>query len=257
MARHAPVIASPAPGGDGPARMRPSHRMIFEVLLARQRAGARDTTDAEIQEALERLHAPRRFDRAWIAGRISEMKAASPALVLEVPEKRQRRPHAGHRWGVVRPRTFRASGWRVGRCLSGYRIGWRRRGQRQLLIGRHGTRTQYQAGVFKNEDLAECSPWARLCFAGLWTLADREGRLEDRPKRIKGELFAFDTVDVDPLLGELEKYGFIMRYEAEGIRVIQILKFDLHQHPHHKEPSSDLPSPKSPGFAVMKASSMG
>ena len=103
-------------------------------------------------------------------------------------------------------------------------------------------------GFFKNEDLAECSPWARLCFAGLWTLADREGRLEDRPKRIKGELFAFDTVDVDPLLGELEKYGFIMRYEAEGIRVIQILKFDLHQHPHHKEPSSDLPSPKSPGF---------
>ena len=68
------------------------------------------------------------------------------------------------------------------------------------------------------------------------------------PKRIKGELFAFDTVDVDPLLGELEKYGFIMRYEAEGIQVIQIPKFDLHQHPHHKEPSSDLPSPKSPGF---------
>lgn len=103
-------------------------------------------------------------------------------------------------------------------------------------------------GFFKNEDLAECSPWARLCFAGLWTLADREGRLEDRPKRIKGELFAFDTVDVDPLLGELEKYGFIMRYEAEGIRVIQILKFDLHQHPHHKEPSNGYPPPKSPGF---------
>ena len=105
-------------------------------------------------------------------------------------------------------------------------------------------------GFFKNEDLAECSPWARLCFAGLWTLADREGRLEDRPKRIKGELFAFDTVDVDPLLGELEKYGFIMRYEAQGVRVIQIIKFDLHQHPHHKEPSSDLPSPQSPGFCV-------
>ena len=103
-------------------------------------------------------------------------------------------------------------------------------------------------GFFKNEDLAECSPWARLCFAGLWTLADRDGRLEDRPKRIKGELFAFDTVDMDPLLGELEKHGFIMRYEAEGMRVIQITKFDLHQHPHHKEPSNNLPSPKSPGF---------
>lgn len=83
-----PVIASPAASGAGPVRMRQSHRLIFEVLLARQRAGERDTTDAEIQEALERLHAPRRFDRAWIAGRISEMKAASPALLLESAEKR-------------------------------------------------------------------------------------------------------------------------------------------------------------------------
>ena len=112
-------------------------------------------------------------------------------------------------------------------------------------------------GFFKNEDLAECSPWARLCFAGLWTLADREGRLEDRPKRIKGELFAFDTVDVDPLLGELEKYGFIMRYTVGGRRLIQITKFDLHQHPHHKEPSSTIPSPKSPGFCVDERAKQG
>lgn len=112
-------------------------------------------------------------------------------------------------------------------------------------------------GFFKNEDMAECSPWARLCFAGLWTLADREGRLEDRPKRIKGELFAFDTVDVDPLLGELEKYGFIMRYTVGGRRLIQITKFDLHQHPHHKEPSSTIPSPKSPGFCVDERAKQG
>lgn len=109
-----PVIASPAPGGDGPARMRPSHRMIFEVLLARQRAGERDTTDAEIQEALERLHAPRRFDRAWIAGRISEMKAASPALVLEAPEKRHDAHTRAIDGGVVRathiPRQWVAGG---------------------------------------------------------------------------------------------------------------------------------------------------
>ena len=45
-------------------------------------------------------------------------------------------------------------------------------------------------GFFKNEDLAECSPWARLCFAGLWTLADREGRLEDRANVIQDELDA-------------------------------------------------------------------
>lgn len=103
-------------------------------------------------------------------------------------------------------------------------------------------------GFFKNEDLAECSAWARLCFAGLWTLADREGRLEDRPKRIKGELFAFDTVDVEPLLAELVQYGFIVRYTADTQRCIQIVAFLKHQNPHHKEPPSIIPSPENPGF---------
>ena len=49
---------------------------------------------------------------------------------------------------------------------------------------------------FKNEELSECSYEARLLFIGLWTLADREGYVEYRPKRIKAELFPYDTVDV-------------------------------------------------------------
>lgn len=47
-------------------------------------------------------------------------------------------------------------------------------------------------GFFKNEDISECSPSARLLFIGLWMLADREGRLEYRPKRWKGELFPYE-----------------------------------------------------------------
>lgn len=103
-------------------------------------------------------------------------------------------------------------------------------------------------GFFKNEDLAECTPWARLCFAGLWTLADREGRLEDRPKRIKGELFAFDSIEVEPLLAELERFGFLLRYQVEGRGFIQVVKFLQHQNPHHKEPPSAIPSPESLGL---------
>ena len=80
-------------------------------------------------------------------------------------------------------------------------------------------------GFYKNEDLAECSVFARLMFPGLWMLADREGRLEDRQKRIKAELFPFDSVEVGPLLDELEKYGLIKRYEQNGIRVIQVVNF--------------------------------
>lgn len=100
-------------------------------------------------------------------------------------------------------------------------------------------------GFCTNEDLAECSFEARLCFALLPMLADREGRMEDRPKRIKGELFRFDSLDVDPLLVELERHGFILRYEVNGLGLIQILAFAKHQNPHHREPESTLPPPQS------------
>lgn len=96
-------------------------------------------------------------------------------------------------------------------------------------------------GFYKNEDLAECSVWARFIFPGLWMMADREGRLEDRPKRIKAEILPFDSQDVEPLLRELAAMKFISRYERDGIKVIQIAKFTVHQAPHYSEKASDLP----------------
>ncbi len=94
---------------------------------------------------------------------------------------------------------------------------------------------------FKNEDLADLPIAARLLFAGLWTLADREGRLEDRPRRIKAELFPYDSQNCDVLLQELDRCGFICRYQTEGFSVIQIESFSRHQNPHPSEKSSELP----------------
>jgi hypothetical protein len=96
-------------------------------------------------------------------------------------------------------------------------------------------------GFFTNEELAECSAFARLLFPGLWMLADREGRLEDRPKRIRGEVFPYDDVDADALLSELEAHGFILRYEAGSQRFIQVVKFSAHQRPHGNERESKIP----------------
>lgn len=96
-------------------------------------------------------------------------------------------------------------------------------------------------GFFANEDLAEIEPMGRLLFIGLWTIADREGRLEDRPKRIKGELFPYDNCDINSLLGDLEKWNFIKRYEVAGKRYIQILTFKRHQNPHINEKASEIP----------------
>lgn len=97
-------------------------------------------------------------------------------------------------------------------------------------------------GFFMNEDLTELPFEYRLLFIGLWTLADREGKLEDRPKRIKMELFPADSVDVDQGLSELERYGFVERYEVDGLRIVMILKFTDHQRPHHTEKASELPN---------------
>ena len=93
-------------------------------------------------------------------------------------------------------------------------------------------------GFFKNADLVETSFETRLLFVGLWTLADREGRLQDRPKQIKMELFPADNVDVDACLNELTQFDFIRRYVADGKKVIQIVSFSKHQIPHGKEADS-------------------
>ncbi len=101
-------------------------------------------------------------------------------------------------------------------------------------------------GFFRNEVIAELPMFTRLLFIGLWCIADREGRFEDRPKRIKMELFPADDVDVGEALGELESSGFIVRYESCGNKYAQINNFTKHQVPHHKEVASEIPAP--PGF---------
>jgi len=96
-------------------------------------------------------------------------------------------------------------------------------------------------GVFKNEILVELPAFTRLLFIGLWTLADREGRVEDRPKRIKLELFPYDNEDIDAALDSLFVSGFINRYQVADKNVISILNFLKHQNPHGTEKDSDLP----------------
>lgn len=96
---------------------------------------------------------------------------------------------------------------------------------------------------FLHEGLAELSPFHRLTFIGLWTLADRMGRLEDRPKRIKANLFPYDNVDMPAVLRDLEQGGFIVRYETGGLACIAIPSWPKHQRPHKRENPSTLPPP--------------
>src|SRR5688500_13195720 len=99
-------------------------------------------------------------------------------------------------------------------------------------------------GFFLNESLAELTPHTRLCFAGLWTLADRRGILEDRPKRIDAELFPYETMNVVAMLDALESAGFIRRYATpDGRRALHIRAFAKHQTPPVRDGANDLPGP--------------
>jgi hypothetical protein len=96
---------------------------------------------------------------------------------------------------------------------------------------------------FLNEELSEVSIPAQFLLAGLWTVADREGRLEDRPRRIKAQVFPYrEQIDVEELLSELTKDKHIIRYAVAGRAYIAITDWSG-QRPHVKEAESVIPPP--------------
>jgi len=98
---------------------------------------------------------------------------------------------------------------------------------------------------FDNDELGELNPETRLLFIGLWCLADREGRLENRPKRINAKILPYDNYNVEEMLNSLSGSGFIKLYIANDQQYIQITNWTKHQNPHHKEIASVIPAPEN------------
>ena len=89
---------------------------------------------------------------------------------------------------------------------------------------------------FSNDELAESNcALGRLFFIGLWTIADHNGNLEWRPKRLKAQLLPYDNCDIKELAINLDKSGFIRYYSDGDILYINIAKFSDHQNPHKNE----------------------
>lgn len=98
--------------------------------------------------------------------------------------------------------------------------------------------------IFKNEVLGAADPLYTVVFEGLWCMADREGRLEDRPLRIHAEINPYrPSAGTVQALDWLGVHGFIIRYTTDCGRYISITKFKEHQQPHVKEAASRLPDP--------------
>lgn len=95
-------------------------------------------------------------------------------------------------------------------------------------------------GFFENEFLAELPFETRLLFAGLWCYADRDGRFECRPKKIKIKIFPYDNVDITVNLRLLNDHGFITLYSVDDVEYGQVNNFNEHQSPHHTEKASKI-----------------
>lgn len=123
---------------------------------------------------------------------------------------------------------------------------------------------QIKPVFFLDEDLANCCLEARLLYIGLWTIADREGILENRPARIKAQIFPYDdkiTRDkIQKWLEELSAGRFIIPYSVDGKSLLWIRTFTQHQHCHSKEQPSQLPQPtediKKPGASPVQVREM-
>ena len=103
-------------------------------------------------------------------------------------------------------------------------------------------------GFFQNEELSEVLPEGRLLFIGLWMFADREGKFEWRPKKIKASIFPYDNYNIDDLLNSLINQRLIIKYSACNSEYGYILNFKKHQNPHPHEAESIIPDPVEINF---------
>ena len=99
-------------------------------------------------------------------------------------------------------------------------------------------------GFFLNEHLAELKDKTRLYFIGLWLLADRDGKLEYRPKKIKALLFPYESADIENMSSNLKEKDFIIIYKIDSVSYIKINNFTTHQSIHHNETESLIPEPQ-------------
>lgn len=100
---------------------------------------------------------------------------------------------------------------------------------------------------FKHEELfdaeIETGLPLRVAFAGLWTVCDREGRFEWRPRALKTDILPYDDVDFSRVLHALATRGFVVMYRVDGKDYGYAPGFLRHQIVNNRESRSKIPGP--------------
>src|SRR5437016_815886 len=93
----------------------------------------------------------------------------------------------------------------------------------------------FRPSFWTNADLIALPPLTRLFFAGLWGEADREGRLLDRPGKLKHLILPADPCSGEEMLAQLaaatteDGVPFIVRYQVGKRRLIWVPGFRKQQ----------------------------
>jgi len=97
----------------------------------------------------------------------------------------------------------------------------------------------HHEGLFEAE--LETKLPIRVAFAGLWCIADREGRFKWEPRRIGVQVLPYDGVDFSRVLDALTTRGFVFKYRVDDEHFGCIPSFLKHQVVNNKERASILP----------------
>lgn len=83
-----------------------------------------------------------------------------------------------------------------------------------------------------SEQVAECSPSARLLFVGLWSFCDDHGIHPASVKRLKMEIFPSDAIadeEIEEMVHQLETAGLLMAYQVDGKGYWLVTGWEKHQ----------------------------
>lgn len=95
---------------------------------------------------------------------------------------------------------------------------------------------------FTSDDIVSMTPLARLFYIALWCEADREGRMEWKPRTFKLRYLPAETCSVEDLTAELTDRGLIVLYSVGEKEYADIPTFTEHQVINNREVESVIPT---------------
>lgn len=98
---------------------------------------------------------------------------------------------------------------------------------------------------FTSEQVADCSPTARLLFIGLWAFCDDAGRHPASYRRLKMQVLPADdvtTAQVQALMEQLITVGLVHEYQVKGELFWQVTGW--HKHQRVEKPTYRYPGPE-------------